>query len=142
MHARHALIAIALAACGGGGGKKQQVEKPTTEVEAEAAPDPQMMAEIADGLVEVLATMAAIGESAPDCKAKAAQFDDLFEKSAPLFDLAKAQAAEDEAARMLEAEMDAREPQVAPLVARIGKGFERCKMDPDVERAIEKMPTF
>lgn len=137
-----ALAAAALvAACGGGKDAKEPARgEPVTE--GKAPVDPALLAEIAAGLEDVLATMAAITEGAADCKAMAAQLDELFAKSAPLFDLAREQSADPEAARLLTAEMDARAPRVAPLVDRIQQGIARCQTDADVARAIEKMPTF
>lgn len=141
---RAAVLALAaaavVAACGGGKDAKEPAREPAAE--GKAPVDPALLAEIAAGLEDVLATMAAITESAVDCKAMAAQLDELFAKSTPLFDLAREQSADPEAAQLLTAEMDARAPRVAPLVERIQTGIARCQTDADVARAIEKMPTF
>ena len=104
--------------------------------------DPKLAADIAAGFEEVLATMASITEAAGDCPVMATKLLDLFQKSAPLFDLARAQGGNPDAARMLKAELDKRASAVEPLVTRIQHGLERCKMDPDVAAAMERMPTL
>jgi hypothetical protein len=104
--------------------------------------DPKLAADIAAGFEEVLATMASITEAADDCPLMATKLLDLFQKSAPLFDLARAQGGDPEAARMLKSELDRRASAVEPLVTRIQHGLERCKMDPDVAAAMEHMPTL
>jgi hypothetical protein len=114
---------------------------PTDETAAPVA-DPKLAADIAAGFEEVLATMASITEGAEDCPVMATKLLDLFQKSTPLFDLAHAQAADPEAARLLKIELDKRAGAVEPLVTRIQHGLERCKMDPDVAAAMERMPTL
>jgi hypothetical protein len=128
-----------LAACGG---KQTATRDPAPPPPADPGPDRALLSEIADGLVDVLSTMAAITESAADCPVMASQLGELFDKSAPLFELARAQGADAEAAPLLTAEMDTRAPRVQPLVDRISTGLARCQMDPDVARVIERMPTF
>lgn len=134
------LIALALvAACGG---KPRPAPTEPAEPSGPAPVDRALLAEIATGLEDVLATMAAIAEGAPDCPAMATQLGELFDKSAPLFELARAQGADPAAAPLLTAELDARAARVEPLVARIGQGLGRCQMDPGVAAAMERMPTF
>jgi len=131
-------LLLALAACGG-------KARPAPAPAAEPGPPPvdrAMLVEIAVGLEDVLTTMAAIAEGAADCPAMAAQLTELFDKSAPLFELAKTQDADPEAGPILRAELDARAPRVQPLVERIGKGLARCQMDAGVAAAMERMPTF
>lgn len=135
---RAVILAIAITACGGG----QQPKPAPAEEPAKPAIDRAMLVEIAAGLEDVLATMAAISESAADCPAMAGQLTQLFDKSAPLFELARTQDADPEAGPLLRAEIDGRAASVQPLVERIGKGLGRCQMDPDVAAAMEKMPTF
>jgi hypothetical protein len=115
---------------------------PATDEETGPVADPKLAADIAAGFEEVLATMASITEGAADCPLMATKLLDLFQKSAPLFDLARAQGADAEAVRMLKAELDKRSAAVEPLVTRIQRGLERCKMDPDVAAAMEHMPTL
>lgn len=134
------VIGALVVACGGGG--KPAPKEPEPPPPEQAKVDPELMREIAAGLEEVLATMATVTEGAPDCQAMATQLTRLFEQSTALFDLARAQSADPEASAMLTAEMDKRAPAVEPLVERIGRGLARCKMDPDVAAAMEKMPTF
>lgn len=134
-----ALVAL-VAACGGGAGKPP----PTTPAPAPAGPatDPALARDIADGFLEILTTMAAITEAAPDCPAMAVQLTELFDQSAELFDLARAQGADPEAGPLLEAELDRRASAVAPLVERIQAGLGRCQLDRDVAAAMERMPTL
>jgi hypothetical protein len=136
------LIVVVVVACGGS--SKPAPAGPATTAEPATAPavDRALLAEIADGLVEMLATMAVITEGAADCPAMATQLGALFDKSAPLFDLARSQDANPEAKPVLTAEMDGRATQVQPLVDRISAGLARCQMDADVAKAIERMPTF
>jgi hypothetical protein len=129
-----------VAACGGG--SKPAPQEPTPPIAEEAKVDPALLRDIAAGLEDVLTTMASITEGADNCPAMATQLTQLFEKSTELFDLAKAQSADPEASAMLTAEMDQRAAAVEPLVERIGRGLARCKMDPDVAGAMERMPTF
>lgn len=136
---RLALIPL-VAALACGGGKQPAPAQP--EEPAPPAVDRAMLVEIAAGLEDVLATMAAIAEGAPDCPAMAAQLTSLFDKSAPLFELAKTQDADPEAGPLLRAELDGRAARVQPLVERIGEGLGRCQMDAGVAAAMEKMPTF
>lgn len=133
------ILVAALTACGGG--KAKPAPAPAPEPAAPAV-DRALLVEIAAGLEDVLATMAAIAEGAADCPAMAAQLGELFDKSAPLFELAKTQDADPEAGPLLRAELDGRAPRVQPLVERIGKGLGRCQMDAGVAAAMEKMPTF
>jgi hypothetical protein len=115
---------------------------PGSDEETGPVADPKLAADIAAGFEEVLATMASITEAADDCPLMATKLRDLFQKSAPLFELARAQGGDAEAARMLKAELDKRAIAVEPLVTRIQHGLERCKMDPDVAAAMEHMPTL
>jgi hypothetical protein len=141
-----ALIAtvVIVAACGGKARPASTAPAAETPAAEPAAPvvDRALLGEIADGLVDVLATMASITEGATDCAGMAAQLGALFDKSAPLFELARAQGADAAAAPVLTAEMDARADRVQPLVDRISAGLARCQMDPAVGKVIERMPTF
>lgn len=133
---------IVAAGCGGGAKPAPAAPAPAEDEAAAPAVDRALLAEIAGGLVEMLATMAVITEGAADCPTMAAQLGGLFDKSAPLFDLARSQDANPAAKPILTAEMDGRATQVQPLVDRISAGLARCQLDPGVAKAIERMPTF
>ena len=133
-------VVLFAAACGGGSRPAPAAPAPTEEPAAAPAVDRVLLAEIADGLVEMLATMAVITEGAADCPTMATQLGGLFDKSAPLFDLARGQDANPEAKPILTAEMDGRATQVQPLVDRISAGLARCQLDAEVAKAIERMP--
>lgn len=115
---------------------------PAPPAEQKPSADPALARDIADGFIEVLATMATITETAEDCPVMATRLLELFEKSTALFDLARTQGADPEAGPLLKTELDNRAAAVAPLVDRITRGLERCKMDPDVAAAMERMPTL
>lgn len=144
MRALIATIALGVvAACGGGRGARTPPGASSAPAEPDAAVvDRAMLAELAAGLEEVLATMADITVQAADCPEMARQLAGLFDKSAPLFDLVRAQGADPAASPVLAAELDARAAAVQPLVERIGQGLARCQLDPDVARVMERMPTL
>lgn len=137
-----AAVLIALAAACGGGAAGAPPSTAPAATPAEPPADPALARDLADGFLEILTTMAAITETAPDCPAMAVQLVELFDRSAELFDLARAQGADPEAGPRLEAELDRRASAVAPLVDRIQAGLGRCQMDRDVAAAMERMPTL
>lgn len=135
-------VVVLVVACGGGGGARSSETPAHRDNSGEVqAVDPKLLAEVAAGLEEVLGAMAQITDGA-DCPTMGAELHQLFERSAPLFELARAQEASPEAAAILTAEMDARAVRVKPLVDRIGTGLARCKDDPSVVEAVRTMPTF
>ena len=136
------VVLFTIAACGGGGGARPAAPAPAA-ADAGAPPlDRAALAEIADGLQEVLATMAAIVEQAPDCGAMAHQLGELFDRSEPLFGIAKTQGADPVAGPVLTQEMDARAAAVAPVVERISDGLARCRGDESVVEVMKRMPTL
>lgn len=140
-----ALVALALAACGGGrGAPREPARNQPTAVDAgvDAGPDVALLTELADGLAETLATMATITTDAADCQTMAADLGRLFDQAGALFALARSQAADPSAAKLLTAAMDARAAEVGPQVERIGRGLARCQNDPAVAAAMARMPTF
>lgn len=141
---KYALVIAMVAACGGGKAAREPTSNQPGPVDAgvDAGPDLALLTELADGLAETLATMATITTDAPDCPTMAVGLGRLFDQAATLFALAEAQAADPAAAKLLTAAMDARAAEVAPLVERITRGLTRCQTDPDVARAMERMPTF
>ena len=135
-------MTVALSACGGGRKPTQPAPPPPVDAGLDAGPDLALLTELADGLAETLATMATITTDAPDCPTMAGELGRLFDQASALFSMAEAQAADPAAARLLTAAMDARAAEVKPLVDRIVAGLARCQHDPDVARAMERMPTF
>ncbi|HUQ03177.1 MAG TPA: hypothetical protein VM261_11830 [Kofleriaceae bacterium] len=117
-------------------------KEPTSTPPVEEKPDPALLRDIAAGIEDVLETMARIAEGSPDCPAMAVSLNQLFDQSAELFDLARTQAADPDAAPLLTAEFEKRSAGVQPAVDRISRGLARCKLDPEVAAAIERMPTF
>lgn len=129
-----------LAACGGG-------KAPPPASPAAPAPEPPPAvdeagaAEVADAFVEVLATMVQISQGY-DCKAMGTSLEQLFDRSQPLFDQALTLAHDPESSKLLVAAMNARAAEVDPLVEAMGPGLVRCKDEPSVVDAMERMPTL
>lgn len=144
--ARSVALAAIVAACGGGRATPHDPVAPAPAVAldagVDAGPDVEMLADLADGLAETLATMAELTATAPDCATMAINLERLFDQASPLFDLARAQASDPAAARLLTAAMDARAAEVGPRVERISRGLARCQRDPAVAAAMARMPTF
>ena len=137
------VVLFTIVACGGGGARPAPPASAAAVADAGAPPlDRAALAEIADGLQEVLATMAAIVEQAPDCGAMAHQLGELFDRSEPLFGIAKTQGADPVAGPVLTQEMDARAAAVAPVVERISDGLARCRGDESVVEVMKRMPTL
>lgn len=138
---RAVVLTIALAACGGGRGQPSAPAAPPVDA-GPATLDRAALAELAASLAEVLGTMAAITDATPDCPTLARQLGELFDRSQPLFELAKAQGDDPVAGPTLTAELDSRAGVVAPLVERISAGLARCRDDRGVMDAMERMPTL
>lgn len=138
-----ALVMLVTAACGGGG----RTAPPTTPTPADREPEPPPAvdeagaAEVADAFVEVLATMVQISQG-DDCKAMGTSLGQLFDRSQPLFDQALTLAHEPESSKLLVAAMNARAAEVEPMVRAMGPGLVRCKDEPSVVDAMERMPTL
>jgi len=140
---RLALLASLLIACGGS--QRRAAEPPAhrdnTEEPPPAVVDRALLADVAAGIEEVLAAMAQITAGA-DCVAMGGELSSLFDRSKPLFELADAQRANDEAARILRGELEARGERVKPMVDAISAGLSRCMKEPSVVEAMQKMPTL
>ncbi|MBL8624596.1 MAG: hypothetical protein JNK64_25025 [Myxococcales bacterium] len=135
------LLIGALAACGGGG-KAPPPASPTPPAPAPTpAVDEAGAAEVADAFVEVLATMVQISQGY-DCKAMGTSLGQLFDRSQPLFDQTLTLAHDPESSKLLVAAMNARAAEVDPLVEAMGPGLVRCKDEPSVMDAMERMPTL
>lgn len=136
---------VAVAACRSAPARKPAPAHPepgsTVEVEGPPPVDKKLLADVAAGLEEVLAAMAQI-TAGRDCPAMGAQLRDLFDRSEPLFELARTQGDNPDAAQVLTAEMNARAERVGPLVEAISGGLERCREEPSVVEAVRRMPTF
>ena len=134
------ILSIVLAACGS---KQPPPPPPPPDAAPELAMDEATARDTADGLLEVLATMAAIVEQrAGDCPAMAAELGALFDQAAPLFEITEAARQDPEATRLLGEAMKAHEMAVTPLVDRIGPGLEACKDDPALVEAMQRMPVI
>lgn len=140
-HVARLLMIAALAACGGG--SKPATTAPPAPLAPEPAPgvDEAGAAEVADAFVEVLATMVQISQGY-DCKAMGTSLGQLFDRSQPLFDQALTLAHDPESSKLLVAAMNARSAEVGPLVEAMGPGLVRCKDEPSVVDAMERMPTL
>lgn len=136
-----AILCILTVACGGG--SKPATTPPPAEPAAEptATVDAAGAAEVADAFVEVLATMVQISRG-DDCKAMGTSLDQLFDRSQPLFDHALTLAHDPASSKLLVAAMNARAAEVEPLVEAMGPGLVRCKGEPSVVDAMERMPTL
>ncbi|MBP6843099.1 MAG: hypothetical protein KA201_05120, partial [Kofleriaceae bacterium] len=134
-------LLLLMVACGGGS------KPPTTAPPAQPAPEPTPTvdeagaAEVADAFVEVLATMVQISQG-DDCKAMGTSLGQLFDRSQPLFDQALTLAHDPASSKLLVAAMNARSAEVDPLVEAMGPGLVRCKDEPSVVDAMERMPTL
>lgn len=136
-----ALVMLVTAACGGGGRTAPPVAPAPEEPEPAPAVDEAGAAEVADAFVEVLATMVQISQG-DDCKAMGTSLEQLFDRSQPLFDQALTLAHDPESSKLLVAAMNARAAEVDPLVEAMGPGLVRCKDEPSVVDAMERMPTL
>lgn len=137
---RFGLAVVFAAACGGG----PRANEPPAHRDNSAAAmevDRTLLADVAAGLEEVLAAMAQISGGA-DCPTMGAELHQLFERSAPLFALARTQGDNPDADAVLTAEMEQRAHRVRPLVETIGAGLARCRDEPAVVDAMKQMPTF
>lgn len=134
-------LCAGLAACGGPGAPATPAPAAAPDAGVRAI-DPALVPELAAGLEEVLATMAAITDGAADCPTMARQLGELFDRSAPLFELARGHGQDPEAGPALVAALDARAAVVQPLVERIARELGRCQLDPDVAAVMERMPTL
>ncbi len=133
-----ALVVVLVAACGGAG-----KAPPPAEPTPPPAPvlDEAGAAEVAAAFVGVLAAMVEISRG-DDCKQMGTQLGALFDRSQPRFDQALTLAHDPGAAKLLVAAMNARAAEVDPLVEAMGPGLVRCKDEPAVQDAMERMPTL
>jgi predicted TIM-barrel fold metal-dependent hydrolase len=135
---KRVLIVALVAACGGSKPRPAPAPPPP-----KPSYDPAELAELADGLYDVLETMAVVVEAHPsDCPGMAKELDQLFDKAAPIVTRAKEVANDRDASRALAAEMKRHDAQAPGLVDRISNGLAPCAGDPDVRNAIDKMPVF
>lgn len=105
--------------------------------------DARELAELADGLYDVLDTMAAVVEAHPDdCPAMGRELAQLFDKAAPITSRIKIVAADKDGAAGLAAAMHRHDADAQALDERISAGLRPCAGDPGVRAAIDKMPTF
>lgn len=131
-------VLIALA-CACGGAKPAPAPAPPPRPTYDA----RELAELADGLYDILDTMAAVVEAHPnDCAGMAQELDALFETSAPIVARTKEVTADRDAARALAAETKRHDAEAPGLVDRISKGLAPCAGDPAVRNAVDKMPVF
>ncbi len=133
-------LLLALAACGGAQPAPTPPANPPADDPAPAV-DEAGAAEVADAFVEVLATMVQISQG-DDCKAMGTSLQTLFARSQPLFDQALTLAHDPASSKLLVAAMNARAAEVDPLVEAMGPGLVRCKDEPAVVDAMERMPTL
>lgn len=141
-HTHRLLLLIALLAACGPSSKSPPPASPATPAPAPApAVDEAGAAEVADAFIEVLATMVQISQG-DDCKAMGTSLGQLFDRSQPLFDQALTLAHDPESSKLLVTAMNARAAEVEPLVRAMGPGLVRCKDEPSVVDAMERMPTL
>jgi hypothetical protein len=137
---RTVLLLILLAACGG---SQRDQTPPPPDAQPRLAMDEATARETAAGLLEVLATMAAIVEQrAGDCPAMALELGTLFDQAQPLVEIVEAAKLDAGSSRILGAAMKDVELSVTPLVERIGPALVTCKDDPAVIEVMQRMPVF
>jgi hypothetical protein len=135
---RLALVVAIACACGG--------EPPALSRPARPPPpryDPREMAELADGMFDVLDTMAAVVDAhRGDCPGMGRELSQLFDKAAPITARIHAVAADKDGAAALAAQVHRHDADASSLDERISEGLRPCANDADVRAAIEKMPVF
>lgn len=138
-------IALAVLVAVGCGGPQRDNPPPPPPPDAEPVPsfDRETARELSDGFLEVLGTMAQIAEQrAADCSAMADDLEALFDRSEPLFELARSAAADPESMRLLNQEMARHDAAVAPLIERISPGLEGCRSEPRLVEIMARMPVL
>ena len=136
------VLALALAASCAGASRPQAATAPAPAPDAAPTTDAELTA-VADGLFEVLDTLAATVEAHPgDCPAMARDLERLFDRAAPIVARARAIQADPTRARAFDAEMRRRDAASAPLVERASAGLAPCAKDPAVQRAVARMPVL
>jgi hypothetical protein len=134
---KRAIAILMMAACGG------ETTAPAPTHPAAPRFDARELNELADGLFDVLDTMAAVVEAHPnDCPAMGRELSQLFDKAAPISARVKIVAADKDGAAALAAAMQRHDADSKLLDERISNGLRPCANDPDVRAAIDKMPVF
>ncbi len=139
------LIAAVVVSCCGCGGPQRDAAPPPPPPDAAVVPsfDQETARELADGFLEVLGTMAQIVEQrGPDCSAMADDLEALFDRSEPMFELARSAAEDGESMRLLNQEMARHDAAVTPLVERISPGLEGCRSEPRLVEIMGRMPVL
>jgi hypothetical protein len=154
---------LVLVACGGSH-KDPTPPSPPPDAEPALTFDEDTARRFADGFLEVLGAMAEAVEARVascviptsgcpaeqaddcpcqvDCEEMAGDLDAIFDVSAPLFELAVAVQADDEAARLAVTAMRAHADAAEALEARISNGLLWCRGSAAVLEVIERMPTL
>jgi hypothetical protein len=133
---KRALLFLLVCACGGD-------PAPAPAHSAASRYDTRELAELADGLHDVLETMAVVVEAHPgDCPGMGRELSELFDKAAPITTRVKIVAADKDGAAALAAQLRRHDDDAKALDDRISKGLLPCANDPDVRAAIDKMPVF
>lgn len=136
------LLLVLLVACGGPQ-RDQTPPPPPPDAAPELAMDEETARATAEGMLEVLTTMAAIVEQrAGDCATMAVELGALFDQAAPLVEIIETAKKDAEAARLLGAAMQELELKVTPVAERISPALATCNHDPAVAEAMQKMPVF
>lgn len=141
MRCRTIILLFVLVACGGA-----QRDRERAQPAPDAGPPPvdrAAMAEIVDGVLEVLVAMAEVVEArVGDCDAIATDLALVFEQAETIVAVLR-EADQDPAqhAVLLE-EMDARAAQTAGLADRIAVGLAPCQGNARLIEVMQRMPTF
>ena len=133
---KRALVLAALWACG---------ESASPAPAHPPAPrwDARELAELADGLYDVLDTMATVVEAHPnDCPGMGRELSQLFDKAAPISARIKIVAADKDGAAALAAQLGRHDAEAKALDERISVGLRPCANDAGVRAAVDKMPMF
>jgi hypothetical protein len=135
---KRGLLIVIIAACGSAKPAPAPPPKPASD-----GYDPGELASLADGVFEVLETMAATVDAHPgDCPGMGRELNELFDKARPIFTRIDQVARDPVASRHLAAEMRRHDAESRGLGDRISRGLNACAADSSVQAAIAKMPVF
>jgi hypothetical protein len=135
--------AIMIAACGGAQREPTPAPPPAVPDAGPPPVDRAAIADLADGVLEVLRAMAEVVEArAQDCPAMAADLLTVFAHAETIFGAVREADADPARHAVLLEELDARAAVSAGLADRIALGLAPCRDDPELQRAMARMPVL
>ena len=136
---KRALAVLVLAACGGSRPPSDPPRPPPDA--AEPAMDQQTVEQTVAGLIEFWHAMAAIVEQrAGDCDAMAADLDQLFTTSQPLFEFVAQAKIDPDANALLAAEVNRHADEITPYTDKVGDGIVACGDNRAMIDVMQRMP--